>query len=56
MISISSPIKLDKNADKYHQMCERAGLFESMDSIDYTMLTEQTFDWNLWIEQELRRR
>ena len=50
------PKPAGKNADSNHQMCERAGLFEPVDSIDYTMLTEETFSWNLWIEQESRRR
>ncbi len=37
-------------------MCERAGLFEPMDLLDYSLLTEDTFDWDLWIQQESRRR
>lgn len=37
-------------------MCERAGLFESLGFADYNELTEETFDWNVWIEQETRRR
>ena len=37
-------------------MAERAGIFDSVDSIDYTSLTMDTFDWPKWIEQETRRR
>lgn len=39
-----------------HQMCKRDGLFEPIETVDYIMLNEETFDWDLWIEQELRRR
>jgi len=37
-------------------MADRAGVFDAVESIDYAMVTEKSFDWPLWIEQESRRR
>ena len=37
-------------------MCERAGLLDPMEPVDYSSLTEETFDWNLWIQQESGKR
>ena len=37
-------------------MAERADLFSATEQLDYRNLTERTFDWNLWIEMEMRRR
>ena len=37
-------------------MAKRAKMFEPQHPVDYKVLTEQTFDWRLWIEQETQRR
>lgn len=38
------------------QMCERAGLLDPAEPVDYNSLTEETFDWSLWIQQESGKR
>lgn len=37
-------------------MAERTGLFDPIHPVDYQPLTENTFNWPRWIEQETRRR
>ncbi|CAJ0551539.1 Ff.00g114690.m01.CDS01 [Fusarium sp. VM40] len=37
-------------------MARRAAIFDASPPIDYTTLTEQTFDWHLWVERETRIR
>jgi hypothetical protein len=37
-------------------MAERAGLFSTAQPVDYTCLTENTFDWFPWVDGEMRRR
>ena len=37
-------------------MAERAGLFDATDQINYQLVSEETFMWSLWVEQETRRR
>ncbi|KAL3483966.1 hypothetical protein BJX62DRAFT_219418 [Aspergillus germanicus] len=37
-------------------MAERAGLFNGVEPVDYTVLSESEFDWDLWIHQEACRR
>ena len=36
-------------------MIQRMGIF-SLDSPDYKSITEQTFDWQQWIERESLQR
>lgn len=37
-------------------MAKRAGLFESDKSDDYCSITIETFNWESWIEHELKKR
>ena len=37
-------------------MAERAGLFDPATSIDYSNLNDCTFNWDMWIQQETRKR
>ena len=37
-------------------MAERAGIFDEKPSLDYSMMTEDMFDWSAWVDQESRRR
>jgi len=37
-------------------MAKRAGVFEPEERIDYNSLTEETFNWQEWIERESRKR
>lgn len=38
------------------QMARRAAIFDASPPVDYTTLTEQTFDWHSWVERETRIR
>lgn len=38
------------------QMGERSELFSTLKRVEYIYLTEDTFDWQLWIDTEMRRR
>ncbi|KAF5575605.1 c2h2 transcription factor [Fusarium pseudoanthophilum] len=37
-------------------MAKRAAVFDATSPIDYTALTEETFDWHLWVQRETRIR
>jgi hypothetical protein len=37
-------------------MCERAGLLDPIEPVNYNLLTEEDFDWDLWIQQESGKR
>jgi hypothetical protein len=48
---------LKKHVDNYViQMCERAGLLDPIEPVNYNLLTEEDFDWDLWIQQESGKR
>ncbi|KAJ5118201.1 c2h2 transcription factor [Penicillium atrosanguineum] len=37
-------------------MARRAGILDMSPTVDHRTLTEQTFDWHLWVERETRTR
>jgi hypothetical protein len=55
-VSVNSVHYLPTGILFVNQMAERAKLFDPVDAIDYSCLSESDFDWHSWIYQETRRR
>lgn len=55
-ISVSTVLHSKSGTTNGTKMAKRAGLFESDKSDDYCSITIETFNWESWIEHELKKR